>query len=93
MLAELVLLKEPPTSMGPEPAMEYVRLMVWGMLNADDACIVSRSSQGLAKMMEVIAEICRVFALNVSANKTKTMCAPPPRTPPTMVQVEAAGQT
>ena len=51
ILAELVHLKELPTSMGPEPAMDYVRRVVWGMLYADDACIDSRSSQGLAKMM------------------------------------------
>ena len=49
ILAELVHLKEPSTSMGPEPAMDYVRRAVWGMLYADDACIVSRSPQGLAK--------------------------------------------
>ena len=42
ILAELVRMKEPPTSMGPEPAMDYVRRAVWGMLYADDACIVSR---------------------------------------------------
>ena len=52
ILAELVHLKEPPTSMGPEPAMDYVRRVVWGMLYADDACIVSLSPQGLAKMMK-----------------------------------------
>ena len=93
ILAELVHLKEPPTSMGPEPAMDYVRRAVWGMLYDDDACIVSRSPQGLAKMMEVIVEMCRAFALTVSAKKTETICMPPPRTPRTMVQVEAAGQT
>ena len=93
ILAELVHLKEPPTSMGPEPAMDYVRHAVWGMLYADDACIVSRSPQGLAKMMEVVVEVCRAFALTVSAKKTETMCLPPPRTPRTMVQIEAAGQT
>ena len=93
ILAELVDLKEPPMSMGPEPAMYYVRCAVWGMLCADDACIVSRSPQGLAKMMEVIVEVCRAFALTLSAKKTETMCMPPPRTPRTMVQVEAAGQT
>ena len=59
ILAELVHLKEPSTSMGPEPAMDNVRRAVWGMLYADDACIVSRSPQGLAKMMEVIVEVCR----------------------------------
>ena len=54
ILAELIHLKEPSTSMGPKPAMDYVRRAVWGMLYADDACIVSRSPQGLSKMMEVI---------------------------------------
>ena len=92
ILAELVHLKEPSTSMRPEPTMDYVHRAVLGMLYADDACIVSRSPQGLAKMMEVIVEVCRAFALTVSAKKTKTMCMPPPRTPRTMVQIEAAGQ-
>ena len=62
------------------------------MLYADDACIVSRSPQGLAKMMEVIVDVCRAFALTVSAKKTETMCIPPPRTPQTMMRIEAAGQ-
>ena len=56
ILAELVHRKEPSTSRGSEPAMDYVRHAVWGMLYADDACIVSRSPQGLAEMMEVIVE-------------------------------------
>ena len=81
ILAELVHLKELPTSMGPESAMDYVRRAVWGILYANDACIVSRSPQGLAKMMEVIVEVCRAFALTVSVKKTETMCMPPPRTP------------
>ena len=93
ILAELVHLKEPPTSMGSKPAMDYVRRAVWGMLYTDDAFIVSRSPQGLARNMEVIVEMCRAFALTVSAKKTETMCMPPPRTPRTMVQIEAAGQT
>ena len=93
ILAELVHLEKPPMSMGPEPAMDYVRRAVWGVLYAQDACIVLRSPQGLVKMIEVIAEVCRAFALTVSANETETMCMPPPRTPRTMVQVEAAGQT
>ena len=46
ILAELVHLKEPPTSMGPEAAMDYVRRAVWGMLYADDACIVSAITAG-----------------------------------------------
>ena len=92
ILAELMHLKELSTSMGLEPAMGYVRRAVWGMLYVDDACMVSRSPQGLAKMMEVIVEVCRAFALTVSAKKTDTMCMPPPRTPRTMVRVQAAGQ-
>ena len=92
ILAELVYLKEPSTSIEPEPAMDYVRRAVWGMLYADDACIVSRSPQGLAKMMEVIVEVCRAFALTVSAKKTEIMFMPPLRTPRTIVRVEAAGQ-
>ena len=59
----------------------------------DDACIVSRSLQGLAKIIETLVEICRAFASTVSAEKTETMCMPPARTPRTMVRVEAAGQT
>ena len=86
ILAELVHLKKPSTSMGPEPAMDYVRRAVWGMLYADDACIVSRSPQGLAKMMEVIVEVCRAFGLTVSAKKTETMCMPPSGTPRTMAE-------
>ena len=89
VLAELVHRKKPSTSMEPEPAMDYVRRAVWGMLYADDACIVSRSPQGLAKVTEVIVEVCRAFALTVSAKKTETMRVPP-RTPRTMVRVEAA---
>ena len=62
ILAELVHLKEPAMSMGPKPAMDYnIRRAVWGMLYADDACIDSRSPQGLAKMLEVIVEVCRAF--------------------------------
>ena len=43
--------------------------------------------------MEVIVEVCGVFALIVSAKKTETMCMPPSLTPRAMVRVEAVGQT
>ena len=39
ILAELMHLNEPPTSMGPDSAMDYVRRAVWGMLNLDDVCV------------------------------------------------------
>ena len=73
ILAELVHLKEPPTSMGPDSAMDYVFCAVWGMLYAADPRIVSRSPQELAKMMEVIVEACRAFALTMPAKETETM--------------------
>ena len=63
------------------------------MLYADDACIVSRSPQGLAKIGKVIVKVCRALALTVSSKKTETMSMPSSRTPRTMVQVKAAGQT
>ena len=72
--------------------MDYVRRAVWGMLYANDACIVSRPPQGLAEIMEVIAEVCRAFTLTIPAKKTENVCMLSPRTPRTMVRVEAAGQ-
>ena len=92
ILAELVYLEEPPTSMVPKPAMDYVRRGLWGMLYVDDACIVLQSPQGLATMMEVLLRVCRAFALTVSVKKTKRMCMYSPRKPRTMVRVEATGQ-
>ena len=79
-------------SMGTEPAIDYVRCGVWGMLYAGDACIASRSPQRLANIMEIIKEVCQVFAMYVAAKKTKTICMPSPRKPQTMVRVEGAGQ-
>ena len=43
-------------------------------------------------MMEVIVEVRRAFALTVSAKKTEAMCMAPPRTPRTIVRIEAAGK-
>ena len=57
--------------------MDYVRRAVCGMLYTDDAWIVSRSPQGLAKMMEVIVEVCRaLLALTVSEKKAESINAP-----------------
>ena len=44
------------------------------MLYADDAGIVSRSPEGLGKMMTVIVTACAAFRLTVSEAKTETMC-------------------
>ena len=55
----------------PEPAMDYVRRAVWGMLYADYACIVSRSPQGLAKMIEVIVEVLPSLRVNIAGEEDK----------------------
>ena len=47
---------------------------LWGMLYADDAGIVSRSSEGLERMMTVIVTACSSFELTVSEAKTEMMC-------------------
>ena len=47
---------------------------MWGMLYADDAGIVSRSSEGLERMMTVIVTACLSFGLTVSEAKTEIMC-------------------
>ena len=48
--------------------------LIWGMLHVDDAGIVSRSRNSLAKMMTVLVAVCALFGLKVSAVKTETIC-------------------
>ena len=67
ILADLVHLQEQPAKVVPETAMECVRRAVWGMLYADDACIVSRSPQGLERMMTLV-DVFGAFGLAVSEN-------------------------
>ena len=47
--------------------------LLWGMVYADDAGVVSRSPEQLRKMMRVIVVICAAFGL-VSQVKTEIMC-------------------
>ena len=49
-----------------------VRSAVWGVVYADDARIVSKSAEGLAKMMTVIVTVFEAAGLTVS-KKTETM--------------------
>ena len=90
-LADLVHLKEQPGKVGPETALECVRRAVWGMLYADDACIVSRSPRGLELMITVIVKVCGAFGLTVS-EKTETMQMPIPHGLVTPITINAAGQ-
>ena len=46
----------------------------WGMMYADDAGIVSRSSEGLERMMTVIMTACSSFGITVLEAKTEIMC-------------------
>ena len=73
ILADLVHLQEQPAKVGQETAMECVRRAVWGMLYADDACIVSRSPQGLERMMATLVDVFGAFGLTISEKKTETM--------------------
>ena len=66
ILADLVHLQEQPSKFGPEVALEYVRRAIWGMLYADDACIVSRSPRWLGRMIAVSVEDLGTFDLTIS---------------------------
>ena len=54
-------------------SLACVRRAVWGMLYADDSGIVSKSAEGLAKMITVIVTIFEAAGLTVSEKKTETM--------------------
>ena len=82
ILADLVHLQEKqPSEVGPETALRCVRPAIWGMLYADDACIVSRSPRGLERIMVVFVEVFGAFGVTISESKTETMCMPSTRAP------------
>ena len=92
ILADLIHLQEQPSKVGPETVLECVRRATWGMLYADDACIMSRSPRGLGRMMAVIVEVLGKFGLTISESKTETTCMPIPRAPATQIVFNATGQ-
>ena len=57
--------------MGAGTPLERARRAVWGMLYADDAGVVSRSQEGLTRMMTIIVEV--FGGLTVSEKKTETL--------------------
>ena len=71
ILAGLIHLEEQPTKVGPETVLECVRCAIWGMIYADDACIVSRSPRGLGRMIAVFVEVFGTFGLAISESKTE----------------------
>ena len=66
ILADLIHLQEQSSKVGPETALECVRRAIWGVLYADDACIVSRSPRGLGRMMAVFVDVFGTFGLTIS---------------------------
>ena len=71
ILADLVHLHEQPSKVRPEMALECVRRAIWGMMYADDACIVSRSTRRLRRMMAVFVEVFGAFGQTISESKTR----------------------
>ena len=65
---------------------------LWGMLYADDAGIVSQSSEGLERMMTVIVTACSSFGLTVSEAKTEMMCLETKSGRKVSFTINAAGQ-
>eukprot|EP00752_Nemacystus_decipiens_P012931 g11445.t1 len=95
-MRDLVYLEEEARGDGGTQ-LDRVRREVWGMLYADDAGFMSKSGEGLAKMMTIIVEVFREFGLTVSERKTLTLVMrvkekqSPPLPPPPLI-IEAAGQ-
>ena len=93
IIADLAHLQEQPSKVHPETALECVRCAIWGMLYAEDACIVSRSPRGLERMMAIFVEVFGgAFGLIISESKTETMCMSISRAPATQIVFNAAGQ-
>ena len=73
-------------------SLACVRRAVWGMLYADDAGIVSKSAEGLAKMMTVIVTFFEAAGLTVSKKTETILLGTPDQAPCTSPLVlEAAG--
>ena len=97
ILKHLVHLEE-DAGVGVETPLETARRAVWGMLYADDAGVVSRSQEGLTRMMTIIVRVFGAFGLTVSEKKPETplMWAPEKQpkkgrsSPPPLV-IEEAG--
>ena len=54
---------------------------LWGMLNADDAGVVSQSPEQPRKMMRAIVVVCAAFSLTVLEAETEIMCLCAKETP------------
>ena len=93
IMANLVHLEENEVDGETEP-LDRVRKAVWGMLYADDAGVVSKSQEGLTKMMAVIVTVFEAAGLTVSGKKTEIMLFRTPHQEPQRepLTAEAADQ-
>ena len=73
ILEDLMYLQEETAATAEKTPVERVRRAIWGMLCADDAGVVSRSAEGLVRMMTVVVEVFAESGLMVSGKKTKTL--------------------
>ena len=92
ILADIIHLEEQPWKVGPETTLECVRRAIWGMVYADDACIVSWLPRGLGRIMVVFVKVFGTFGLTITKSKTEIMCMPIPRAPATNIGFIATGQ-
>ena len=95
-LKDLVYLEE-EAGVGARTPLK--RAAVWRVFYADDAGVISRSQEGLARMMTTIVEVFGEFGLTVPDKKTETLLMRAPEkqpkkggSPPPPLVIEAAGQ-
>ena len=98
ILKDLVYLEE-EAGVGVRTPSEGAQRVVWVVLYADDAGVVSRSQEGLTRKMTIIVEVFGAFGLTVSEKKTETLLMRAPEkqpkkggSPPPPLVIEAAGQ-
>ena len=99
ILKDMVYLEE-EAGVGAGTPLERARGAVWGMLYADDAGLVSRSQEGLTRMLTIIiVEMFGAFGLAVSEEKTETLLMRAPEkqrkkggSPPPPLVIEPARQ-
>ena len=92
ILAGLAHLQEQSPKIDLATALECAQRAIWGILYADNACIVSWLPRGLQRMMAAFDEVLGAFSLAISESKTENMCMPIPRAPSTPLVFNAAGQ-
>ena len=69
IMRDLVYLEEETEKWGTP--LDRVRKAVWGMLYANDAGVVSKSAERLARMVTINVEVLREFELTVSKRKRR----------------------